>query len=281
MKIKILKDMIKKVLFLGVVLFITTVCFASRVDTVQVESKVMQKIIKNVVIVPDGYQQTKTYPVVYLLHGAGGDYKNWVSQAPVVKNLADTYQVIIVCPDGGVTSWYFDSPIDNTYKYETFVAKELIEYIDSNYSTVKDKSGRAITGLSMGGHGGLYLGFRHQDTFGAAGSMSGGVDIRPFPNNWDIPKRLGSLAENPGNWEKNTIVNMTGLLEGSALKLIIDCGTNDFFYDVNIALHNKLLEIKYPHDFIIRPGAHNWPYWNNAVRYQFLYFSEFFNLAKQ
>jgi S-formylglutathione hydrolase FrmB len=56
----------------------------------------------------------------------------------------------------------------------------------------------------MGGHGALNLAFKHQDVFGAAGSMSGGVDIRPFPNNWDMAKQLGTYAEQPERWEKNT-----------------------------------------------------------------------------
>lgn len=270
----------KRTILLSFVLLFVSVCFASKVDTIQVESKAMHKIVKNVVILPDGYSTSKSYPVVYLLHGATGNYSDWVVKGPVVKELADKYQALVVCPDGGFTSWYFDSPIDSTYKYETYVAKELVEYIDSHYSTVRDKSGRAISGLSMGGHGGLYLGFRHQDVYGAAGSMSGGVDIRPFPNNWDIAKRLGTLADKPENWEKNTIVNMTGLLQGSSLKIIFDCGVNDFFYEVNSNLHKKLLEIKYPHDYTERPGVHNWPYWNNSVQYQFLFFSNFFRQAK-
>jgi S-formylglutathione hydrolase FrmB len=270
----------KKTFFLIVVWLLAATCFASKVDTIQVESKAMHKIIKNAVILPDNYSPSKAFPVVYLLHGATGNFKDWLTNGPVVKELSDTYQIIVVCPDGGFTSWYFDSPVDSTYKYETYVASELVGYIDSNYSTIKDKSGRAITGLSMGGHGGLYLGFRHQDVFGVAGSMSGGVDIRPFPNNWDIAKRLGTLADNPDNWEKNTVVNLVGLLKGGSLKIIFDCGVDDFFYTVNVDLHNKLMEMKYPHDFIVRPGVHNWPYWKNSVKYQFLFFSGFFNQAK-
>ncbi len=258
-------------------ILVTSVCFAAKVDTIKVESQAMHKIINNVIVLPEDYQQSKTYPVIYLLHGATGDYKDWVVKAPTVVALADIYHVIIVCPDGGFTSWYFDSPIDSTYKYETFVSKELVKYIDSHYATVKEKSGRAITGLSMGGHGALYLAFRHQDVFGAAGSMSGGVDFRPFPNNWDIAKRLGTLEQHPENWNKNTVVNMVDLLKGSSLKIIFDCGVDDFFYEVNCHLHKELLELKYPHDFIERPGVHNWPYWENAVKYQFLFFSEFFN----
>jgi S-formylglutathione hydrolase FrmB len=270
----------KKYFILGWLLLSATFIFAARVDTIRVESQSMSKVVKSVVVLPDGYQAQKNYPTVYLLHGAGGNYKDWISMVPDIKKLVDQYQVLIVCPDGGVTSWYFDSPVDSSYRYETYVTKELLSYVDAHYATIKNKSSRAITGLSMGGHGALYLSFRHQDLFGAAGSMSGGVDIRPFPKNWEISKRLGTLEQNPENWEKNTIVNMVGLLKGSSLKLIIDCGVDDFFYNVNLDLHNRLLAMKYPHDFIIRPGVHNWPYWTNAVKYQFLYFNDFFEKGK-
>ena len=108
----------------------------------------------------------------------------------------------------------------------------------------------------MGGHGALYLAFKHQDVFGAAGSMSGGVDITPFPNNWDISKRLGSYAQQPERWESNTVINLTHLLTPNALAIIIDCGTNDFFYNVNVKLHDKLVYSNIPHDFITRPGGH-------------------------
>lgn len=264
-------------LFLTLFGTLTASVFAAKVETIEVTSASMNKTIKNTVVTPDAYQPSKTFPVVYLLHGASGNFMDWINNVPSIKNLADTYQLIIVCPDGGNTSWYFDSPIDSSYRYETYVTKELLSYIDAHYSTIKDKSGRAITGLSMGGHGGLYLGIRHQDLFGAAGSMSGGVDIRPFPNNWDIAKRLGTLADKSENWEKNTVVNIVPQLQGGTLKLIIDCGVNDFFYEVNKNLHQKLLAMKYPHDFIERPGVHNWPYWSNSVRYQMLFFSDFFN----
>ena len=114
---------------------------------------------------------------------------------PELKDIADRDGLIFVCPDGK-NSWYWDSPKDPSYRYETFVSSELVKYIDSEYSTVKDRSGRAITGLSMGGHGAMWLSFRHKDVFGAAGSTSGGVDIRPFPNNWEMNKLLGNESDN-------------------------------------------------------------------------------------
>jgi S-formylglutathione hydrolase FrmB len=129
----------------------------------------------------------------------------------------------------------------------------------------------------MGGHGAFYLAFKHPDIWGAAGSMSGGLDIRPFPNNWDIAKRLGTYRENKVVWEQNTVINMVYLLDRKNLQLIFDCGVDDFFYDANKRLHEKLLERRIPHDYIERPGGHTIEYWENSIKYQLVYFSAFFN----
>ena len=77
-------------------------------------------------------------------------------------------------------------------------------------------------------------------------------------------------------WEDNTVINMMYLLKGDHLKLIFDCGINDFFYDGNKRMHQQLMERNIPHDYIERPGSHNWEYWANAIQYQLLYFGAFF-----
>jgi S-formylglutathione hydrolase FrmB len=257
--------------------FIST-SFAAKVDTVETFSPAMNKKIKAVVFTPDNYSQAGEYPVVYLLHGYSGNYADWSKQAAQnIGQIVDQNGLIVVCPDGGYSSWYFDSPVDAAMKYETYVARELVSWVDKKYKTIRKPAARAITGLSMGGHGALYLAFKNQDIFGAAGSMSGGVDIRPFPNNWDLPKRLGSYPKAPQNWESHTVINMLHLVTPNSLALIIDCGTGDFFYQVNKNLHEKMMERNISHDFISRPGGHTWDYWNNAVKYQLLYFSNHFN----
>src|SRR5687767_3926701 len=213
----------------GLCLLLITFVFASTkaaiVDTVETYSASMKKNIKAVVVKPDNYASAGELPVVYLLHGYSGNYADWVNKAKGFEKMADDYQMIIVCPDGGFGSWYWDSPIDEKFKYETYVSNELVKWVDSKYKTIKDKKGRGITGLSMGGHGALYLAFRHQGVYGTAGTMSGGVDIRPFPENWDMAKRLGSYAQQPENWEQHTVINMIHLLTAKSLALIIDCGT--------------------------------------------------------
>ncbi len=252
---------------------------AATVDTVDTYSLSMKKTIKAVVIRPDDYANAKEFPVVYLLHGYSGKYADWVTNAKGFEKAADAYQVMIVCPDGGFGSWYWDSPVDPAFQYETYVSDELIKWIDGKYKTIKNKKGRAITGLSMGGQGALYLAFRHPDTFGAAGSMSGGVDIRPFPNNWDMAKRLGNYSEQPERWETHTVTNLLYLVKPNSLALIIDCGTEDFFFRVNENLHQQLLLRNIQHDYITRPGAHNWVYWSNAVEYQLLFMHNYFKNA--
>ncbi|MBX9783768.1 MAG: esterase family protein [Chitinophagaceae bacterium] len=261
-------------------LFPSFTLFASKVDTIEVFSTCMNKQIKCVVITPDGYKKNKTgYPVVYLLHGYSGNYAQWINASPQLKRKADELQLIFVCPDGGYGSWYINSPIDTAYKYETFTANELVTYIDKHYKTIADKKHRAITGLSMGGHGALYLAIRNKEIFGLAGSVCGGVDIRPFPNNWDLLKRLGDTVCCKQNWEHYTVMNVVNDLKNGELKLIIDCGLGDFFLDVNRALHSRLLQMKIDHDYIERPGMHNTEYWGSAIDYQLLFFKKGIELS--
>lgn len=269
----------KKIYLILSFVLLSGAVFSAEVDTVEVYSKAMNKNIKTVTILPESYEEEADFPVLYLLHGYGGNYADWVNRAPELKALADRYSMIVVCPDGGVGSWYWDSEEDSSFQYETFVAKELIAWVDGELKTRKDRTARGITGLSMGGHGALYLAMRHQDVFGAGGSMSGGVDIRPFPLRWDMAKRLGSYAENPDRWEKHTVVNQVHRLTPESLELLIDCGTEDFFYQVNESLHDKLLARNIPHSYIIRPGAHNWDYWTEAIHYQALFMHRYFEKA--
>jgi S-formylglutathione hydrolase FrmB len=215
-----------------------------------------------------------------LLHGYSDYYATWIKNVPRIKALADQYQIIIVMPDGNYNSWYWDSPVDKKSRYETFTAKELVHYIDKNYKTIKDRKGRAITGNSMGGQGALFLAFRHQDVYGAAGSLSGGVDIRPFPEEWDMAKKLGPYTKNKKRWEKFAVISQADRLRSDSIDLIIDCGTEDFFYKVNVDLHKKLLKKGIPHVFIQHSGDHNWDCWNNAIPYQILFFNEMFNRNK-
>ena len=265
---------------LSVLLLLSIKTFAARVDTILVHSTAMNKDIKCVVIQPSATKTNSTgaaLPVIYLLHGYSGNYAQWPSTAPQLSKEADDLGILFVSPDGGYDSWYFDSPIDPSVRYETFMTKELIPYIDAHYPTAANREHRAITGLSMGGHGALYLAIRHKDLFGAAGATSGGVDFRPFPENWGIKKDLGNILEYKNNWDANTVIAAVDNLRNGDLKIIFDCGTSDFFITVNRDLHQKLLDKKIDHDYTERPGGHNGAYWRNSIDYQVLFFWKYFH----
>ena len=249
-------------------------------DTIEVMSQAMGRTIKNAVIVPAEYFDSvqATYPVLYLLHGAQGCYNDWPRRANL-DELTNQHRIIIVCPDGQ-DSWYFDSPVDPKMPFETYVSKELVEYIDSHYRTRPNRYMRAITGLSMGGHGALFLAFRHPDVFWSCGSMSGCMDITQYPDSWHIKDRLGNRDDNLQRWRDHAVCNLVDQVKDSPLKpaqnIMFDDGLNDIFIKNNIALHEQLVEKGIDHDFTVRPGRHSWDYWVNSLDYHLLFFDKAF-----
>src|SRR5688572_30325579 len=129
-----------KALFVVATFLFCSLSRAAVVDTVTIYSKSMKKSRNCIVIRPfiPG-QRPIPLPTVYLLHGYSGDYNNWLSKVPYLKDYVDNYQVIIVCPDGDYSSWYLDSPVDQKMKFETYISKEVPTFIDSAYLTIKDR----------------------------------------------------------------------------------------------------------------------------------------------
>lgn len=250
--------------------------YCAEVDTVTIFSAVMQKHIKAAIVKPESSTSKAPKPVVYLLHGYSGNHTNWVANAKEIQLFADQHDVMFVSTDGGFNSWYWDSPVDSKIRYESYIIRELIPWVDEHYPTVADRSGRAITGFSMGGHGALYLAFRNQHVFGAAGSMSGAVDIRPFYMHWEMAELLGPIEQNPERWAAFTVTEMISMLKPGSLSLIIDCGTEDFFYEVNEVFHQKLLRHGISHTYITGPGGHDWDYWRGATSLQLQHFKNWF-----
>ena len=270
-------------LFLLCFLFTTAnQCFAGSVDTVSIYSKAMGKSYKCVVVKPDNYRITnKKFETVYLLHGHSGNFSNWIKLVPQLKKYADDYQMLIVCPDGKTNGWYFDSPVADSMQFETYISKEVPAYIDANYRSVQGRNARAITGLSMGGHGGLFLGFRHADFFGACGSMSGALLIEYITDKrYGIDRILGDTLGNKQRYFDYSIMKEMEQYPKDSISIIMDCGTEDFVIEMNRAVHKKMQSLRISHDYTERPGKHDWNYWRNAIQYQLLYFRNFFDRKK-
>lgn len=266
----------RKLILLFVVCLLALTSYAQQVELVKVQASKMTKEVENNVIKPADYSDAVDYPVLYLLHGYGGNHNDWVNIVPQIKDLATACQMIVVCPNGA-NSWYFDSPINKDIQYETYIIKDLIPYIDQHYSTIAHRNGRAISGLSMGGHGALYLAIRHKDMFAMAGAMSGGVDITKTSQAFELAKVLGPMEENEELWKSSSVLGQADNLRNGELDICFDCGTEDMFAESNAELHAKLTANGVAHDYTTRPGNHNWDYWTNSIYYHMLYFHLGFN----
>lgn len=272
--------------FIGCLL--TLPSFAAKVDTLDIASASMNRTLRAAVVLPARYKKAKQpFPVLYLLHGGTGSFRDWLTKTPdktLLHRLADQYNIIIVTPDGDPTSYYFDSPIVKSSQFETFISKELIDKIDNTYRTVRDRKGRIIAGLSMGGHGAMFISSRHPDLYAAAGSMSGVMNINTA--SWKVPadfaksraenfaKLLGPPKEGDTPYPGFTMVTLADQLKKNNLPLIFDIGVDDFLINGNRDLHRQLMENQTPHDYTERPGAHTWDYWGNSLPYQLLFFSK-------
>lgn len=240
----------------------------AQTDTLTFTTPSLPSPEKVTVVVPSSYltpTDTTHYPVVYLLNGYSGNHTDYARHMNL-DSLANVHSAIFVCPDGRDT-WYWDAPADPKLKMETFFTKELVKSIDHQFRTRPCRTQRAIVGLSMGGHGALWLAMRHSDIWANGGAMSGGVDItRPqFHKNWKMALRLGTYQSNPKRWADHTVVNLVNTLHPGQLNIIFACGTDDFFYQANCDLDTRLNNAKIPHTYITAPGAHTWQYWQTTL----------------
>lgn len=274
-----------KFLVFTVLLSFSSMLYAAKVDTLQIASIAMSKSYKAAVVLPNSYAKGKAaYPVMYLLHGAYGHFNDWLKNTPnkkLVQGLSDQYNMIIVMPEGETFSFYLDSPFNKESQFETYITQEVIQKVDKTYRTISNRNGRVITGLSMGGHGALYLSSKHPDLFCAAGSMSGAVDMGTLLNresSAQIVKLMqpvfGDKSGNSELYAQYAVMGMLDKIKANKLPLIMDCGVDDFLIEPNRELHRRLVYNKVDHDYTERPGGHTWDYWENSLPYHVLFFNK-------
>jgi S-formylglutathione hydrolase FrmB len=261
----------------------------AQVDTIEVFSRAMNKTLKAAVVLPNSHGEAdKSYPAVYLLHGGSGKFSDWhklITEEGILQKMADQHQLIIITPGVGPASYYYDSPLLDSVRYETYITKELIPHVDKNFPTIKTKEGRAITGLSMGGHGSIMISAKNPELFTAAGSMSGvmNIDTRMWTVN-DNMKKLRNEAQIQmlGNinydapFSPYTAVGLVDKIKENGISLILDCGIDDFLIATNRQMHQLLLTNKIPHEYTERPGAHTWSYWTEALPVHMLFMATVF-----
>ena len=230
--------------------------------TYNVWSKAMGKNVPVAVLLPKGYDDdhARRYPLVVLLHGAGDTDMH--AHHPLFREAVDRYQFILVAPCGTGT-WWIDSPINPSFRYETFVVDEMLPWVDSHYRTIPDRLHRGLVGNSMGGHGALYLALRHKDLFSSAGNIFGCLDLWPWRDKgrWELRERLGDPLVHPEYWKGNSVVNLAKDLMDGEIATFTAVGQDDMFIGCNREFHATLAKNGVKHLYLEKDGGHSQGFW--------------------
>ncbi|WP_104382268.1 esterase family protein [Sphingobacterium sp. HMA12] len=227
-----------------------------KIDSIVYPSKTVGVSRKAVIYTPPGYNTTKKYPVLYLLHGIGGDEREWLRHGNPQVIFDNLYAqgkmepMLVIMPNGrAMTDDRAGGNVmapDRIAAFSTFekdLLDDLIPYVESRFSVKKDREHRAIFGLSMGGGQALNFGLGHIDTFAWVGGFSSAPNTK-------LPQELLPVAKEAKD----------------RLKLLwISCGDQDGLLNISKRTHDYLLEHQVPHVYYLEPGGHDFNVWRNDL----------------
>ena len=247
-------------------------------DNFSLPSKILNMERKYAIYFPPDYEtSTRSYPVLYLLHGGGDDQTGWVQFGEVLSITDKAIRegkatpMIIVMPDANTTRRGYANNATGTWLYEDFFFNELMPFVEKKYRIKSEKRFRAIAGLSMGGDGTFTYTLHHPELFSSACPLSAGTG----PLTMDVAKtnvrRSDSTATDAqieAFYKRQSVLELVNATPDNLKKAVrwyIDCGDDDFLYEGNSLVHIAMRKKEMPHEFRTRDGGHNWTYWRQAL----------------
>lgn len=248
-------------------------------DNLSLPSKILKMERKYAIYLPPDYETSqRSYPVLYLLHGAGDDQTGWV-QFGEVLHIADkairegkATPMIIVMPDANTGQRGYYNDARNEWRYEDFFFEEFIPFVEKTWRIKKEKQYRAVAGLSMGGGGSFIYALHHPELFSSACPLSAFAGPLTVADTKSYLERYAGQkatdAEVEAFFKRYSVVAQVNAIaddQKKAVRWYIDCGDDDFLYEGNSLVHIAMKKKEIPHEFRINDGAHNWTYWRNAL----------------
>ena len=261
-------------LFLNVSLFGQT---GKVFDELSLKSEILKGERKYAVYLPPDYETSqRSYPVLYLLHGAGDDQTGWVQFGEVLRITDNAIKagtatpMIIVMPDANTGKrGYFNQGKD--WRYEDFFFEEFMPHIEKKYRIKAEKRYRAISGLSMGGGGTFMYAMHRPELFSSACPLSayvGPLTIADFKERLKKSDVKYSEAEIKEYFKKHNALELLKTVPEEDVKSVrwyIDCGDDDFLFEGNSLVHIAMTKKKIPHEYRVRDGGHTWTYWRESL----------------
>lgn len=257
-------------------------------DDLSMKSEILKGARKFAIYLPPDYEtSSRSYPVLYLLHGAGDDQTGWIQFGEVLritdKAIKDgtATPMIIVMPDANTGQrGYFNQ---GDWKYEDFFFKELMPYVEKKYRIKGEKRYRAVAGLSMGGGGSFMYALHHPELFSSACPLSayvGPLTLEQLKAQIKGSGKKYTEAEVKTYFENHNAVELIKSMPEKDLKSVrwyLDCGDDDFLFEGNSLAHIELKKKGIPHEYRVRDGAHNWTYWRASLPEVLRFVSEAFH----
>jgi len=246
-------------------------------DNLTMTSKILKSERKYAVYLPPDYETSeRSYPVLYLLHGAGDDQTGWVQFGEVLRITDNAIKegiatpMVIVMPDANTGKrGYFNKGKD--WRYEDFFFEELLPYVEQKYRIKSEKRYRAVAGLSMGGGGSFMYALHHPELFSSACPLSAYVGPLTIEDHMERLKRDNETYTQEEIQEYFKQHNAINLLESvptddiKSVRWYIDCGDDDFLYEGNSLVHIAMKKKEIQHEYRVREGRHSWTYWRESL----------------
>jgi S-formylglutathione hydrolase FrmB len=220
------------------------------------------------VISPINVPSNQKVPVLYLLHGGGGGYRDWSNYSDVAQ-FAER-DLILVMPEGN-NSYYVNGADRPQDRFEDFITKDLIADAEARFPIAAGRANRAIAGISMGGFGAIVLSLKHPELYAFAGGLSSAIDVPSRPLSM---KRIGQYWEHRkifGSWgSQSRIANdpfviVQNIDPQHAPYLFLSCGEQEGLLSANNRFARMLHMRGFRYEFQSGPGGHDWNQWNRRL----------------
>ncbi len=284
-----------KTIKLIVLIIITPLAVLSQNGKVYEELSHRSKILATernyAIYLPPNYDSSElNYPVLYLLHGGGGNQTDWIKQGDLAHivdeaiNKGKVAPMIIVMPDAGTIRNGYPNDIRGDWSFEDYFFSELMPFVENKYRIKREKRFRAIAGLSIGGEAAFWYANHHPELFSSACPLSSSFEVENFE---DVRAYLVEITKDINIPEEKLkeafqTYNVFQILESKtkeqleSVRWYFDCGDDDFLYEGNSLVHIALRKKNVKHEFRIRDGEHNWQYWRESLPEVLRFVSETF-----